>query len=483
MSLAVALALALGTLALGDAVLRALRPEPRGFERFGLAAAAGLAVSLFALYLPLAASGRAHFAPLAALQACAVLAALPRLLRSARATTPGGLALAALFALGVAGVLRVAARTPFSAYDDRAIYGLKGKALWLERDVRGPVFSDLEVVNYHRDYALGVPLLIAHAAWATEPAPADPEGREPAPSAEAWVDRYDAVSTWAPWSVLWPAALAALALAAVVRARSLGRLRVALLPVCLPAALVFPWIPGDSWSLSGADLPLTLLLGAAAWCAVAWWQARERRWLVLAGLFAGATFLLKQDAALACATAAAAALAARAPRPGWVPTLACAGLCALALAAVRRAGAPIPDPHFEENYLRALREGTPTLWLARVPLILESGWKALERAHMHLWWSAVFLAAVPLGVRAGGWRRFLALWLVLHLAALLCVFLVTPDQVAWHVRTASTRLLCHLALPAGLLLIDAGVRLVERALAEGTVLSSPAPAARARSPR
>jgi hypothetical protein len=204
------------------------------------------------------------------------------------------------------------------------------------------------------------------------------------------------------------------------------------------------------------------LVGGAAWCGVAWWESRERRWLVLASLLAASSFLLKKDVALACATAAAAGVLVRAPRPGWVPALAGAGLVALALVLGRRAGAPIPEPYFEEDYLRALREGSPALWLARVPLILESGWKALERAHMALWWSAVFLVAVPLGLRAGGWRRFLALWLVLYLGALLLVFVVTPDQAAWHVRTASTRLLCHLALPAGLLLVDLGLRTAER---------------------
>jgi hypothetical protein len=73
---------------------------------------------------------------------------------------------------------------------------------------------------------------------------------------------------------------------------------------------------------------------------------------------------------------------------------------------------------------------------------------------------------VPAGLRAGGWRRALALWLLLYLGALVFVFLVTPDQAAWHVRTASTRLLCHLALPAGLLLVDLGLRVAERARRE-----------------
>lgn len=466
MSLAAALALALGTLALGDALLRALRLDARGFERFALAAAAGLALSLFALYLPLSASGRAHFAPLALLQIAALLFALPRVWNSARAASPRAWALAALFALGGAGVLRVAAQTPFSAYDDRAIYGLKGKALWLERGVDGPLFTDLEVVHYHRDYALGLPLLIAHAAWAADRSPQDPRGLEPAPSAEAWVERYDAVATWAPWSVLWPAALAAFAAALALRARALGHLRVALLPLALPMAVVFPWLPGDSWSLSGADLPLTLLVGALAWCGVAWWESGERRWLMLAGLLAAASFLLKKDVALALATACAAALAARAPRPGWMPAAVGLALVALAFFAVRQAGESIPHPDFEEDYARALREGSPALWLARVPLVLESGWKALERGHMALWWSAALLVAVPTGLRAGGWRRALALWLVLYLAALVFVFLVTPDQAAWHVRTAATRLLCHLALPAGLLLSDLGVRVAERARRE-----------------
>lgn len=457
MSVPVALALASATLALGDAVLRALRLEPRGFERFALAAAAGLALSLFALYLPLAASGRVQFAPLAVLQVVALLFALPRAWTSLRAATPRQWALAALFALGGTGVLKVALQTPFSAYDDRAIYGLKGKALWLERDVRGPVFGDLEVVHYHRDYALGLPLLIAHAAWATDPSPEDPRGLEPAPSAEAWVERYDAVATWSPWSVLWPAALAAFAAALAVRARAAGRLRPALLPLALPVALVFPWIPGDSWSLAGADLPLTVLVGAAGWCAVAWWDGRERRWLLLGGLLAAAALLLKRDAAMTCACAGLAALLARAPRPGWTAALTSLALLALAVVAVHRAGAPIPEPAFEEDYVRAVLDGDPAHWLARLPLIAQAVWSELGRAHMALHWVAVLVAAVPLGLGRGGWRRFLALWVLLHVGALFAIFAVTPDMVVWHVNTAFTRLLCHVALPAGILLVDWGL--------------------------
>ena len=472
MSLLFAFGLALGTLALGELALRSLAPQARGFERFGLAAAAGLALCLFALYLPLAFTGRAHFVPLLVLQGAALVAALPRALRDLRASDRSVWMAAGCFALVVGGVLRVAVQTPFAAYDDRAIYGLKGKALWLEGDVRGPLFADLEVVHYHRDYALGLPLLIAHAAFASDPTPHDPRGLEPAESAEAWVDRYDAVATWAPWSVLWPAALAALAAALVVRARALGRARPLLLPLALPAALVFPWIPGDSWSLSGADLPLSLLVGAAAWCAVAWWRGDLPRGLLLAGALAASALLLKKDVALACASAAAAALLARMPRPGLAALASTLALAGLAVVAVRAAGAPIPTPAFEEDYLRALREGSVEVWLARLPLVAESFWTALARAHMRLWWVLVFLAAVPAGLRAGGWRRFLALWLVLHLAALALIFTVTPDQAAWHVRTASTRLLCHVVVPAGLLLADLGVHLVERVRRE--LLDAPA---------
>lgn len=466
MNLLVALALALGTLALGDRVLRALSFEARGFERTGLCAAAGLAVSLFALYLPLALGGRAHFLPLAVLQVAATLAALPGLATRLRAMDRGRWLAAGSFVLLVGGVLRVASETPFAAYDDRAIYGLKGKALWLERDVRGEVFSDLEVVHYHRDYALGLPLLIAHAAWASDPQPLDPRGLAPAASAEAWVDRYDAVGTWAPWSVLWPAGLAALAAALAVRARALGRLRPLVLPLALPAAMVFPWIPGDSWSLSGADLPLSLLVGAAAWCVVAWWEGRAARGLLLAGAFLAAAFLLKKDVALACAGAGAAALLARAPRPNAAAVLTTLALLAVAFLALRRVAEPIPTPPFEEDYGAALRDGSPAVWLARLPLMADSFWKALARAHMRLWWVLVLLVAVPVALRAGGWRRFLALWILLHLAGLTVVFAVTPDQVAWHVRTASTRLLCHLALPAGMLLVDLGVSLAQRVRGE-----------------
>ena len=92
---------------------------------------------------------------------------------------------------------------------------------------------------------------------------------------------------------------------------------------------------------------------------------------------------------------------------------------------------------------------------------------------MSAFWLVALFVALPLGLRRGGWPRFLALWIALHLALTLCVFVVTPDQVAWHVRTAFTRILCHLAVPAGMLLVEYAREPLEALRRQ--LASSPAP--------
>ena len=56
--------------------------------------------------------------------------------------------------------------------------------------------------------------------------------------------------------------------------------------------------------------------------------------------------------------------------------------------------------------------------------------------------------AVPWCLHAGGARRILALWTLGHVAAMLAIFLVTPNSVTWHVTTALPRLWSHVSWPA-----------------------------------
>ena len=61
--------------------------------------------------------------------------------------------------------------------------------------------------------------------------------------------------------------------------------------------------------------------------------------------------------------------------------------------------------------------------------------------------------AVPWCLRAGGPSRVWALWVVGNVSATLAVFLVTPNNITWHVATALPRLWCQLALPASAIVI------------------------------
>jgi hypothetical protein len=70
---------------------------------------------------------------------------------------------------------------------------------------------------------------------------------------------------------------------------------------------------------------------------------------------------------------------------------------------------------------------------------------------MEFFWLVILIAAVPTCWRGGGAERMLAVWVVLHTLCVAAVFLVTPDQLAWHVNTALPRLMGHMAIPAGLI--------------------------------
>jgi hypothetical protein len=55
--------------------------------------------------------------------------------------------------------------------------------------------------------------------------------------------------------------------------------------------------------------------------------------------------------------------------------------------------------------------------------------------------------------------RRLAVWLALYLLACTSVFLLSPNELAWHVRTALPRLWSQMGVVAGMLAIAALVRI------------------------
>jgi hypothetical protein len=443
-----ALAVPLAGLSLLD--LLRCRPAHR-LHAAGLGLAAGLAGLLLLLYLPMLRDGRMHLLPAALGLATGAAWQLPRLLRG-RPWRPRVGAFAV--ALGLALLVQTVCTSPLRGYDAKAIYGLKAKALHHEGDVLGAVFQDPEVVHYHGDYPLGVPLLMALSATWTEGAAVDPHGLVAAADAEAWSARHDGVESYAPLATLWVVGLVAL-VAAAARRRTRGDGGAFLLvATALPLALVMPFAVGRSWSWSGADVPLVLLVTSAASVVLSLRRGASAGRLALLTLLVAASVTLKNDAVLVMASLGAAVLVT-APRGARRPLLLALGaglILGLApVAAVRRFGVGAP---YDEQWLPAILAARPETLLARLPLLARAVVSTLLERGLAVHFGGLLLLVVPLGLARGGAARVLAVFTVVHLTGTALLFLVSPNVLAWHVDTALPRLWIHAAGPAALLTVE-----------------------------
>ena len=195
-----------------------------GATRFGLALGAGLVATTLILKATLLATSELLFWPLLLVYALASVLWLARMRRPGAIWRPVRRDLFFLpVALAFLAVLESSGTVPFNGYDSKAIYGIKAKALLHERDLNGTLFQDPDVVHYHRDYPLGLPLLMALSAWAAEGEPEDPDGLQPSASVLEWVRRYDAVDHYMPLATLWVLALV-LVVSGHIRERGFGAL-------------------------------------------------------------------------------------------------------------------------------------------------------------------------------------------------------------------------------------------------------------------
>jgi hypothetical protein len=456
------IALALAMLASGLLCLDLLRIRaPGGMLQAGLGLASGLGLTVLILYVPLALGQRLDFRlALVALGLGTTVWLVRVALKWRRAPlriSPTAIA----FALAGLALAKLSVAAPFSSYDDRAIWGLKGKALLVERGIDGAIFQDLDVVHYHRDYPLGLPLLMALCGHVGQLGQPEPDGAEPAEGAAEWVVRHGAVHAYAAFAVVWGLGIALLAFGSVVCAIQSRLARLAAVPLAVAPAVILPWIAGDSWSLAGADLPLCLFVGGAAAAVLHWRRGGSLQWLALAAFLAGCGVMLKHEAWIVIALLAVSALVSGPPRPKLADVALCATILALVAAAPLVVGTRIPHAPFEEDYLANLLAGSPQLWIERLPLLPLYAWQALSKAHMEFFWLVILIAAVPMCWRGGGADRILAVWVVLHTLCVAVVFLVTPDQLAWHVNTALPRLMGHMAIPAGLIGVRSAVLWLE----------------------
>ena len=385
---------------------------------------------VFLLFLVLAAGpGRAHVRKvgLARFLGLDVLRALPVWLRVAAVAL---VVLAGAAALG-----------PFSAWDERAIFGLKARVLVHDGGLGGEAFADPDYVHSQARYPLLVPLL--EAALLVLRGSLD--------------DRF--------LRLLFLAF--ALSLAAVVagEARRLHAARAGGLWGLLLLSTPMLVGPAEGSGLTGyADVPLaafvtgaTVLLGRAL--------ERDRpRPAPIAGLLLGAALATKQEGALwaaALALGAVLVVALRrrdgAPPAGLARSAAVSALPTLLFLALVAATARwIPASPWSERYAAALRPD----WLLRLgarpleiaPFVL--GQLADRRAWA---WGWLLVVAGLLLLRRPRLSPAPFLWratAVAVLAADLGVFVVTPNQVHWHLATAFSRLLLQLFPLAVLILAE-----------------------------
>jgi hypothetical protein len=118
----------------------------------------------------------------------------------------------------------------------------------------------------------------------------------------------------------------------------------------------------------------------------------------------------------------------------------------------RTAGSP-----YDEQYLQALAQQDWSVWIERLAVIPSAVASTLEGNGMDLFWSAFAILALPFAWRRGGPSRVVLVWALAYLLACLAIMVVTPNHIVFHINTALHRLWAQMAIPAGILLVDAVV--------------------------
>lgn len=415
---------------------------------FQVSLGAGIAAGLLGLlYFALLAAGTATRAALATAEA--VLLAAGAILNLRRrpqsgdgSATPGwswvlALALAAALALSLAGFFEMSRRNPEGDWDAWAIWNLRARFL-ASGEFWQHAWSPL-LHRTHPEYPLLLPLFVARG-WTYA----------------------GSFTTSVPVATALLFLLAATGLAISAAALLRGTM------AGLVAGLVL--VANRSYLIQGpaqyADVPLSFfLLGAVALVLLRSHVHRSRALVVASGLLAGLACWTK-DEGVAFLAALAVALALAEPGAGrwlWFGAGAAPGFVAwlgfklvlapVATTLVPRSGAEV-----------AARLTDPDRYFAIATAFLR------ELAGLGSWWAhPIVLAAVlaaAFGFDGAVLRqhefRAAAAALALLLAAYVAVYLLTPMDLDWQLRTSLARLCAHV-WPAAVLLFVAGLRLPESA--------------------
>lgn len=339
-------------------------------------------------------------------------------------------------------------------YDARAIYGLKAKLLADQMSVFGPDFCDPYRAHFWNNYPLLVPLLEAQVFFWRN-------GVAGMLSVPLWYDVGLPIIFWG-----FVTALVLLAALEVERRSPGWGLWVGYLLALVP--MVWHWTEGSGLSGS-ADLVLaTLILAAVLSLARGFFDqhARNRRELLLAGLFLAGTMLTKQEGKLATGLIILALIVTW----FWSRRLRGVGVrmrtglgrrltgLGMVLVIVLATGGllwwihgAMPLPPYARPYTAALRWD----WLSHLgerPLVLATfAADNLVKNHWGMLWVVLGLS---LCLRRGEplspeffLVRLTALFLIF---AYFAIFLVTPYPLLYQLHSAFARLMLH-ALPLALL--------------------------------
>ncbi|MDB4433392.1 hypothetical protein N9166_01510 [bacterium] len=445
------LALLLGVVALGRSIQRVLGCHSESPALvWASAIALGFTGTMLINYVVLLVAGRVYFQPAAVVLAGAMAWEVGRAL-GRRLRVPSFLT-GVVVLLGLS-LLWIGQLAPFYGYDGKAIFGFKAKVLLHERTLQSPAFQDVDVIHYHPEYPLGVPLLIAMSAWAQEGHPDDPAGTVPATSVREWVARYDAVDAYLPLGVLWMVGVVLL-IAHWARTQTRNGLLVSLLVfAALPPMVLLPWLAKSSWSLEGADLGLALCLGTA----LTVWVERDRGarggWTLCAAMALGGAFLVKNEALIGLAAFAVAVLCSSGLRSVWKPLVELVAVGAVFASIAQLARSQYPVSPYEEHYLAALFAMDLEALVGRAAMFLPAVRDALDSSEMLAFWAFALMVAVPWALFHPGRERTLGLWVLTYVVMTSAAFAITPDRLDWQIDRALPRIWCHAVVGAGALVI------------------------------
>ncbi len=345
-----------------------------------------------------------------------------------------------------------AAQLPLTGYDARAIYGLKAKIVADGANLWGPDFRDPYRLHFGSNYPLLIPIL------------------------ESFLFRFRMIlSGGDPWGdvglplIFYGFIVAGTLLVTKVTERLAPGWGIFSGVIWAITPMVWRWTEGAGLSGS-ADLPFAVFLAAGVFHLVEGWSSQDRFSLLLAGIFFGATILIKQEGLIGLGLGTVTIfvdqiLWQRSRQKDNTPMVPNRGPSKLASFGVflvilipfllfhRLVHAEMPQQIYMRSYAAALSWEWLQQITDRPATILSFAMKELINNHWGLAWPALVVALLlkrdrPLSPTV----RRIRLFVLLLMAAYTGIFAVTPFPLLYHLHTAYARLMLH-ALPLAIVVL------------------------------